>query len=151
MASAHASHCDNFLGEWETISVSWICKDMAVEHCGKRKEKAKERGVKLWTNSMQDFQILQSELWPAGESLSFSVFSSVHSEKLSRCCAPVFIFNSLLSRPRCGLSIWLSLLAIFNPLLWVYAKFFHEKTDKTREYSAKSAIFVWMKMAADSY
>ena len=62
-------------------------------------------------------------------------------------CAPVFIFTSgssaLLERPRYGLSIWLSLLAKFNPLLWVYANIFHEKTDKTREYSAKSVIFVW--------
>ena len=59
-------------------------------------------------------------------------------------CAPVSIFTSgssaLLGRPRCGLSIWLSLLAIFNTLFWFF--FFHEKTDKTRKYS-KSAIFVW--------
>ena len=61
-------------------------------------------------------------------------------------CVPVFIFTSgssaLLGRPRSGLSIWLSLLAIFNTLFWVYANLFHEKTDKTRKYS-KSAIFVW--------
>ena len=58
----------------------------------------------------------------------------------------MFIFTSgsstLLGRPRCGLSIWLSLLAIFNTLFWVYANFFHEKTDKPREYW-KSAIFEW--------
>ena len=52
-------------------------------------------------------------------------------------CAPVFIFTSgssaLLGRPRCGLSIWLSLLAILNTLFWVYANLFHEKTDKTRK------------------
>ena len=40
-------------------------------------------------------------------------------------CAPVFIFTSgssaLLGRPCCGLSIWLSLLAIFNNTFWVYA------------------------------
>ena len=37
---------------------------------------------------------------------------------------------------RCGLSIWLSLLAKFNTHFWVYVIFFfHEKTDKTREYS----------------
>ena len=63
-----------------------------------------------------------------------------------RNCAPVFIFttgsSTLLGRPRCGLSIWLSLLAIFNTLFWVYANLFHEKTDKTRKYS-KSAILVW--------
>ena len=52
----------------------------------------------------------------------------------------MFIFTSgssaLLGRPRCGLSIWLSLLAIFNTLFWVYVHFsFHEKTDKTRKYS----------------
>ena len=51
-------------------------------------------------------------------------------------CAPVFIFTSgssaLLGRPCCGLSIWLSLLAIFITLFWVYVNFFfHEKTDKT--------------------
>ena len=60
-------------------------------------------------------------------------------------CAPVFIFTSgsstLLGRPCCGLSIRLSLLAIFNTLFWVYANYFHKKTDKTRKYS-KSAIFV---------
>ena len=52
---------------------------------------------------------------------------------------PVFIFTSgssaLFGRPRCGLSIWLSLLTIFNTLFWVYANFFHEETDKTRKYS----------------
>ena len=60
-------------------------------------------------------------------------------------CAPVFIFTSgsstLLGCPCCGLSIWLSLLVIFNTLFWVYANYFHKKTDKTRKYS-KSAIFV---------
>ena len=60
--------------------------------------------------------------------------------------ATVFIFTSsssaLLGRPRCSLSIWLSLLAIFNTLFWVYADLFHEKTDERRKYS-KSAIFVW--------
>ena len=56
-------------------------------------------------------------------------------------CAPVFIFTSgssaLLGRPRCGWSIWLSLLALFNTLVWVYGNLFLEKTDKTREYSRK--------------
>ena len=46
-------------------------------------------------------------------------------------CTPVFIFTSgssaLLGHSCCGLSIWLSLLAIFNTLFWVYANFFHEK------------------------
>ena len=59
-------------------------------------------------------------------------------------CTPVFIFTSgssaLLGRPRCGLSIWLSLLAIFNTLFWVYVNFFHKKTDKTRNY-LKSACW----------
>ena len=62
-------------------------------------------------------------------------------------CTPVFIFTSsssaLLGRPRCGLSIWLSLL-IFNTLFWVYANIFHKKTDKTWK-NSKSAIFVWYK------
>ena len=52
-------------------------------------------------------------------------------------CAPVFIFTSgssaLLGRPRHGLSIWLWLLDIFNKLFWVFADFFHEKTDKIRK------------------
>ena len=43
-------------------------------------------------------------------------------------CAPMSIFTSgssaLLGRPRCGLSICLSLLAIFNTLFRVYADFF---------------------------
>ena len=65
-----------------------------------------------------------------------------HSTIYFSICAPVFTSRSsaLLGRPRCGLSIWLSLLAIFNTLSWVYANLFHEKTDKTRE---KCAIFVW--------
>ena len=57
-------------------------------------------------------------------------------------CAPVFIFTSgssfRLGRTHCGFSIWLSLFAIFTTL---YANLFHEKTDKTQEYS-KSTIFV---------
>ena len=61
-------------------------------------------------------------------------------------CTPIFIFTSstsaLLGHPRCGVSIWLSLLAIFDQLFWVYADLFHEKTNKTREFS-KSAIFIW--------
>ena len=59
-------------------------------------------------------------------------------------CAPVFIFTSgssaLLGRPRCCLSIWLSLLAIFNIPFWVYVNLFHEKTDKTRKYVRKALI-----------
>ena len=58
-------------------------------------------------------------------------------------CAPVFVFKSgssaLSGRPRCGLSIWVSLLSISNTLFWVYVNLFHEKTDKTRKY----VIFVW--------
>ena len=54
-------------------------------------------------------------------------------------CAPVLIFTSgssaLLGRPRCGLSIWLSLLAIFKTLFWVCANLLNEKTDKTLKYS----------------
>ena len=49
--------------------------------------------------------------------------------------------SDLLGAPRCGLSIWPSLLAISNTRFWVYANFVHEKTYKTRKYS-KSAIFV---------
>ena len=61
-------------------------------------------------------------------------------------CAPVFIFTSgssaILGLPRCSLSIWLSLLAIFKTPFWVYADYFYEKTDKTRRYS-KSVTSVW--------
>ena len=43
-------------------------------------------------------------------------------------CTHVFIFTSgssaLLGCPCCGLSIWLSLLAIFNTLFWVLCQFF---------------------------
>ena len=50
-------------------------------------------------------------------------------------CAPVFIFTSgssaLLGHPSCGFSVWLSLVAIFSTLFWVYVNFFYEKTDKT--------------------
>ena len=49
-------------------------------------------------------------------------------------CAPVFIFTSgssaLLGCPRCSLSIWLSLLAIFNTLFWVYVSFCTRKWTK---------------------
>ena len=49
-------------------------------------------------------------------------------------CAPMFIFTSsssaLLGYPCCGLSIWLSLLAIFNTLFWVYDNFFMRKRTK---------------------
>ena len=53
-------------------------------------------------------------------------------------CVPVFIFLSSSSVllggcPRCGLSIWLSLLAIFNTLFCVYANFFHENAEITRK------------------
>ena len=48
-------------------------------------------------------------------------------------CAPVFIFisgsSALLGYPHCGLSIWLSLLAIFNTHFFM-PFFFHEKTEK---------------------
>ena len=55
-------------------------------------------------------------------------------------CTPLFRFtyssSALLGRPRCGLSIWLWIFAIFNlPYSnCVYAKNFHEKTDKTWKY-----------------
>ena len=77
---------------------------------------------------------------------SFSFLKELLSQKLM-LCTTVFIFTSgssaLLGRPHiCGLSIWLSLLAIFNTLFWVYINFFfHEKKDKTRKYS-KAAIFI---------
>ena len=62
-------------------------------------------------------------------------------------CAPVFIFTSgssaLLGRPRCGLSIWLSLLVIFNTLFWVYwCQIVFTRKRKKHE-NTRSAIFVW--------
>ena len=61
-------------------------------------------------------------------------------------CMPVFIFTSsssaLLGCPWCGLSIWLSLLDIFNTFFCVYANLFHKQTDKTQKHS-KSVIFAW--------
>ena len=69
--------------------------------------------------------------------------SSLSINALHAC---VYIFTSgssaLLGRPRCGLSIWLSLVAIFNTLFWVYANFVHwkrSKCDNTRSLT----IFVW--------
>ena len=62
--------------------------------------------------------------------------------------ARVYIYIRQLSSfraPTLCLSIWLSLLAIFNTLFWVYANIFHEKTDKTRKYS-KAAISVSYEM-----
>ena len=86
------------------------------------------------------------KLWQTGNQSTCWVRRFKEALSVLMLCAPVFIFTSgssaLLGRPRCGLSIWLSLLAIFNTLFWVYANCFHEKTDKTRKYS-KSAIFVW--------
>ena len=50
----------------------------------------------------------------------------------------IFIFTSGSSafwgHPRCGLSIWLSLLAIFNALFWVYAIFCMSRRNKTQIY-----------------
>ena len=52
-------------------------------------------------------------------------------------CVPVFIFTSgssaLWACPPCGLSIWLSLVALFNTLFSVYAKFFMRKWTKHKK------------------
>ena len=60
-------------------------------------------------------------------------------------CAPVFIFTSgssaHLGRPHCGLSIWLSLLAIFNTRFWGYVNYFTRK--RTKHENTRSAFFVW--------
>ena len=58
-------------------------------------------------------------------------------------CMSVFIYIQPLSSFRAPM-LWfinLLLLAIFNTLFWVYANFFHRKTEKTWRYS-KSTIFV---------
>ena len=63
-------------------------------------------------------------------------------------CAPVFIFisgsSALLGCPHCGLSIWLSLLAIFNTLFFMPFFFSTRKQKKTWKYS-KVVIFVWLR------
>ena len=71
-------------------------------------------------------------------------------------CAPVFIFTSgsstLFGLTRCGLSVWLSLLAIFNAIFWAsfnafFLSFFfflffsRENVQNTK--NSKSAIFIW--------
>ena len=57
---------------------------------------------------------------------------------------PVFIFTSsssaLLGRPRCALSIWLSLLAVFNTLFWVYANLFVFTRKRTKH---ENTSHVW--------
>ena len=62
-------------------------------------------------------------------------------------CAPVFIFTSgssaLLGCPRCGLSIWLSLLAIFNTLFWVYVNFFGKNGQNTKRLHHFRMIQKW--------
>ena len=80
--------------------------------------------------------------------------SSCNRNSLSlMLCAPVFIFSSdssaPLGRPR-GLSVWLSLLAIFNKLFWVYVKFFTRK--RTKQENTSSPPFLYdTKMAIDVY
>ena len=87
-----------------------------------------------------------SELGPIGNGLTSSKWEALSVLML---CAPVFIFTSnssaLLGRPRCGLSIWLSLLAIFNTFLWVYSIYFHEKKRTKKRTNSKYSIFVWYK------
>ena len=55
----------------------------------------------------------------------------------------IFIFTSGSSafwgHPRCGLLIWLSLLAIFNALFWVYAIFCMSRRNKTQIIYLKAA------------
>ena len=88
----------------------------------------------IWT-SMDWLQAIHS--LRATKNLSQSGSLSINA---LRAC--VYIYTWQLRAPRCGLSIWLSSLARFNTLFWVYVNYFHEKTDKTRKYS-KSAIFIW--------
>ena len=75
-----------------------------------------------------------------------SIFGSKEALSVLMHCAPVFVYissSALLGRPRCGLSMWLSLLSIFNTIFWVF-KFlffiFHEKMDKTREYGFRMVV-----------
>ena len=54
-------------------------------------------------------------------------------------CTPVFIHvftscsSALLGCRHCGLSIWLSLLAIFSTLFWVYVKFFSQENGQNTQ------------------
>ena len=106
---------------------------------------------KIWKSHLK---CRYSALWLILRKIASNIYCHISFEYLKEfkdfemLYAPVFIFTSgssaPLGRPRCGLSIWLSLLAIFNTLFWLYANLFHEKTDKTRKYW-KSAIFLWYK------
>ena len=65
-----------------------------------------------------------------------AIFKRALSLSVLMLCVPVLILTSsssaLLGHPHCGLLIWLSLLAIFNTLFWVYEKLFMRKQDNTK-------------------
>ena len=92
---------------------------------------------------MNDILAWPTAFYTRTSCLALSVLSydlcHIHITSLSvlMLYAPVLIFTSgssgLLGRLRCGLSIWLSLLAIFNTLSGVYAKLFHEKNGQSRK------------------
>ena len=87
-------------------------------------------------------------VWRFQKSCAESMPATVLKQALSvlMLCAPVFIFTSgssaLLGCPRCGLSIWLSPLAISNTLFWVYVNFLRENRQNMKIQDMKSAIFV---------
>ena len=63
-------------------------------------------------------------------------------------CAPVFTFTSgssaFLGHPRCGLSIWLLLLAIFNTLFCIYAQNnFTRKRTKHENTQVRHFCMIW--------
>ena len=66
---------------------------------------------------------------------------------INALCTCVFIFTSgssaLLGCPHWGLSIWLSLLAIFNTLFWVYVNFFGENGQNTKRLHHFHMIQKW--------
>ena len=72
-----------------------------------------------------------------------------------KLCTPVFIFTSgssaFLGHPRCGLLNWLSLLAIFNTLFWVYAIKNSWENGQNENENTRSTPFSYdIKMATDS-
>ena len=115
------------MGKWQlrTENLLWTC------------------GLKLSWN-VKNFGIFLIKL----NIFKFSTFKAFNFQfqfSALMLCATVFIFTSgssaLLGRPRCGLWIWLSLLAIFNTLFWGYAN----------EYECFSSIFVFCPFSRENF
>ena len=110
-----------------------------------------DKGAKLstlWEDSLIAIWLTEE---PIGTLVRWSLREALSVLML---CAPVFTFTSsssaLLGRPRCGLLIWLLLLAIFNTLFWVCVNLFTRK--RTNYENTQSPPFLYdTKMAADGY